>query len=232
MRMNSLAIPVWLESAGTITTDEEFPIKYSLEEFHELYWRIRYWSAAISITVDWEGSGGTPMAAAFSSPFALSCDNSGQENHRVADIYNRGQALDAVHVLLHYNNDSPHSVSLDILGVGDFTGAGPYVRGKWSGAEGGVSGDIAPRIQLLVFIQVDANITVRLSTIQYPGYSSVGSFILNGRTAALYGEPQAPSIVFDNPVLAAVVDIDPIEYFSYGGVWHATTGAQLLDPLS
>ena len=265
MRLRNFTIPVRFETGtgAEAAQGSAFPLGYSLEDFNRFYWGIKKLSITLALDVSVNSGTYGAQSLTVNTTYPLVMSNSTLESDRIlnAEAYQDNDSPPEASMLdwTGTSDDATPSVPIN-NGRVDTSGAlggpsevfygKPWIRGYWSGQQGGAAGTVVPRMVIAVTfpgVESDSGATpfnFFLTTEDYvadPLFFHQGN--LNGGT--FLGKPlqfqwtaRIVDFADDGPftINSFSLTISPSEYFEFspGGipVYDAVTGAQLIDPVT
>jgi len=274
MRLRAFAVPIKLESGtgGYPLQLAEFPISFSLSDFCAFYWRVKRLRLTLALDVSCDSTTYGPQFLTINTSFPIDIAGGSQiESDRVADAYAYENVGDSdpggpgpVGNLLAWSGTSNDAIPPDVPingGRVDSDGAicgpspqllgKPWIRGHWTGEQGGDAGIVIPRIVVQVTFpgvrsdSDDCNFDFYLTSVAYTadplffhqGGVTTGSFL----GQQMYFQWTARIVDFDDDgdftINNCTVTITADEWFPFENaeavaVYNSATGAELIDPLT
>ena len=266
MRLRAFAVPIKLESGtgGYPLQLAEFPISFSLSDFCAFYWRVKRLRLTLALDVSCDSTTYGPQTLSVNTNFPLAMSHDDLESDRVAyAVAFQDNDNPPEEQLLNWNgtsddaipsvpiNEGRVDVSGGICGPSSIIIGKPWIRGYWSGEQGGDAGVVIPRLVIQVTFDGvrsdsdDCNFGFYLTSAAFTadplffhqGGVTTGSFL----GQQMYFQWTARIVDFDDDgdftINNCTVTITADEWFPFENaeavaVYNSATGAELIDPLT
>ena len=266
MRLRAFAVPIKLESGtgGYPVQLTGFPLSFTLDDFCQWYWRVKRMRVTLAFSIGCDSTTYGQQTLSVTTSFPLVMSRNSTESDRIADAAAfQDNDSPPEETLLNWNGTSddadPPNVPINDGRV-DFSGGicdhssiiigKPWIRGYWSGEQGGDAGVVIPRLGIEITfpgVMSDSGDVLFQFALGTPEYTadplfyhqgtSAGSFLGKSLdfqwTARLVDFADDGDFTMNSFSLSITADEwFPFENAESVAVYDSATGAEFIDPLT